>query len=392
MALSLFIAIAVFCFGGCGYYVADRIDDYDSFVNGYAKYGKIQILPGGVKAENIEGFTPVVDYGFDYGGNFSGGAAFVKDSFGFGLLDLFGNVIKSAEDLSGKQIASGKYVYESGGLLGVMSIFGYEILEARYDAIEIKESTVLAIKGNTVETYSGIKLIGRAEKLNEAHLLDKDFVLIDGVIKSLEFTEMRECGNLYLDVPNEGKVLVKTEGGRAGFADIYSHEMIGKTYVAARSFTGGTAVALTDDGTTVVIDECGNEIYSERGIKIGVFGGGYYCYLSGNMYGVLDENFEDITGAVFEFVRYEKAVSGYLIVRSGLGETLYSLDKLAYENLLFDTIEYDGGLFFCKTENETVILDSEASELMRCEYAAWGENVLTVKKDGKYFYYIRSGQ
>ena len=103
----------------------------------------------------------------------------------------------------------------------------------------------------------------------------------------------------------------------------------------------------------------------------------------------MNSDFEELTGAIFPYLKYEKAVGDYIIVRYGKGERLYSLIEREYTEIEFSQIDYSNGIFICKDTDETSVFDSNLNLITKCNDATFTENILMVLKDDRYFYYTK---
>lgn len=392
----VFIA-AVFCLCllcGCdGYRRADKITDYELFLHNYTKYSDIYLPPDapvGPGAENIEGFTALSEIGFEFGKSFGGGVAFVKTKSGKYLLNARGELKETKLDLSETQTYGTYYIAEENGLKGVRTVFGDEILPCAYSEIRIIGKTVLAENAERYEIYSCGVLTCAVPARENVSLISENYILAGDTLRDLYYNAQYACGRKYAAVPSEGKVTVELESGYVGYADIENMRLIGGEYAEASGFCEGTATARKPSGEWVVIDSLGNELFSSKAVKAGNSANGYRLYLKYNFYGAMDGEFNDITGAIFHTLRYEYVTGDCVIPRYGKGYAVYSLAERRYTGVEHEQIDYADGLFICRDGEKTIVRNGALKIIAECESAEMSENVLTIRKDGKYFYYIKS--
>lgn len=388
----LLIFLCTFCafLIGCGYYTIDRVENYDAFLTEYEKYGAHD-TPIDESLPVISGFVPIIDMRFSFGRPFGALYAFVRKDNENYALRRDGALIPIYTDCDAEKFVGDKYVFESdGNMHGVCDILSNVLLAPEYQTIEMMGDTILATRDNLAEVYVGSAKVGQKSGFAEISLLSDAYVLVDGLICSLDFTEMRACGFPYADIPSEGIVMVNLGNGYVGYVELASRQRIGDAYIEAKRFQEGTGIVRSADGNMSVIDTDGNCLYSTRDRLMGSKNDGYYCYLQYNFYGVMDGNFQVITEPVFYSIKYERAVAGYLITRYGTGECLYSLkDRMYLTDMQCENIEYADGLFFCKDGDGVTVRNTDLVPLIHCDWAEWSADVLALQIDGKVAYYAR---
>lgn len=395
--LSVAFAIVTGIFAcGCGYTVRDYIDNYDDFLRNYLRYGNEQTDDQPSNDEttdtslfSVEGFVPLCESLFSYGKSFGGGIAYVIDKTGHYILTRDGKLQTVSTDLREVTLIGDKYVYEENGRVGVRNVYGKTLLDARYDSVEISGDTVLARREQYAETYVRGEKVGSSAISISVFLVSETCVFVDRTFCALDFTPLIACGLPYLDLPSDGIVMVACGNGWVTYADINSQRLFAGEYETARRFCEGTAIVTTQSGETRVIDTQENVLYATQSMQISDKSGEYYCFLQYNRYGVLDSSFRVVVDPIFPFVKYERAVDGYLIVRFDDGERLFDLDERTYVEDVYDSIEYADGLFFGYVDGGVTVLDADLKNLVKCDYASYNEGVLCVCKDGQYGYYVR---
>jgi len=158
ISVILFMVFSVFCFlvfFGCG--GLDRIyelDDFDLFlaslISRYERQNDVL---------ELEGFTPVVNVGFEFGLGFCGRHTFaVYDDWHLILRDD-GDIFRSRLPLFPVNLVDDKFAFNGGGLYGVSSIFGSEIIKANYDRVEIQGNTIAGFMqdGSKNIYYDGVR-------------------------------------------------------------------------------------------------------------------------------------------------------------------------------------------------------------------------------------------
>ena len=89
-------------------------------------------------------------------------------------------------------------------------------------------------------------------------------------------------------------------------------------------------------------------------------------------------------------VHCEYVTGDCVIPRYGKGYAVYSLAERRYTGVEHEQIDYADGLFICRDGEKTIVRNGALKIIAECESAEMSENVLTIRKDGKYFYYIKS--
>lgn len=381
----------------CGYYTESKIDDYKRFIAAL-KYQEDEKKPIDDDTENpskgnvhgIDGFTPIIDMAFSVGCPFSGNVAFVKNEDGRNfILHSNGDLLEADEDLSDVNFIDGKYITKANGLLGVNDIYGTCILAPEYDTVQIMGACILGTKFNSASMFVNGLPIAQTVFKKQVSMLNEEYIFLDGSICDIHFTKMTSGGYPFADIPAEGIVTVKMNGGYMGYMNLDTHQRIGGQYVATWRFHEGVAIAQKEDGQTVIIDTNGKELYSTKDKIITQKSDGYYCYVTHNSYGVMNDRFETIIEPSFMFIRYEKVLNGYIIVRYNNGERIYSVEEKSFKTDLYERIIYENGLFFCAHNSGVTVMDNNVKILADCEDAAWGSDVLMIKNNNLYTYYKR---
>lgn len=379
----LAITLACMCTCGCTHTVA-RVRSYDEFLRTYTQYGAY--APPSCCTE-ISGFTALTDRYFAFGTPFCGGYAFVQTENGYGLLDISGNVTNVPCDLSSAERYGAYYVYEQEGKKGVKSALAGDVLPPVYDEVCLYRGGMAAVRGDRAESYAGGALI--AETRATRVYARENCLWADGRYCDAKFDPLTACGYRYADVPSEGVAVVDTGDGAVRYAHIERQTFLGGTYVQARNFCEGTGVAIREDGATEIVDIAGNVLCRVRGKVVGDGSDGLYCYEQNGRYGVMDAFGNDRTDKRFASVRYEKPVAGYLIVRFDAGERLFDIAADAFTDTESERIAYENGVFFCVSGGEVTLRDTSLGVIARAASAAWGENVLTLRTENGYAYYVR---
>ena len=371
----------------CNYYVSDKIENYEEFLSSYKKFGQDTPVEPTETPKKIIGFTPITNKLFDFGKTFNGYTTFVKLDNKNYILNKSGQIEEISQDLRDIDIIYDKYIIKDNSKKGLMNVYGKQILPVIYDNIEIVGNSVLAVNNSYVETYINNSLTAKSQTDENVNLLNENLVLFNSKICGLDFKEKTVCGYNYITIPNENKVVVDLKNGFVGYADIVSEELMEGNYLQANNFHENVAVAITQTGESIVINEKGQILYKSKTKIIGDRYEGYHCYITHNTYGVLNNEFQEITGAIFKDISYEHSVGNRLIVRYGDQEKLFSLYKLEYEKEAYDKIEYNNDLYFCKKDNVMLLFDSELNLLAECDDAQFADGILTIEYNGKYAYY-----
>lgn len=385
---AFLLAFTCFFVVGCGYVNVGKLENYDSFLRDYTKYSK---YPVGPSAPIIDGFELITDIAFDFGKVFGNGAAFVKKGEKNYVLSRSGELCEIENDLTDVALYGDKYVIECDGKFAVFDIFGNSLLDDKYDRVEIKDNTILTLSGKKVEIYIDGEPVSYRyfESETQVHLINGLYVYYNGDILGCDLVKKEICGYPYVNIPSENKVIVTMPNGYIGYADIIRGEMIGKSYVSANNFRNGVATATTEAGMCEVIDTDGNVLYESKDKIIGDKYGKYHCYLKHNMYGVLNERYEDITGNVFSKIKYEKAVGDYIIVDHGSKDRIFSLIDGEFTDVMYDEIRYANGMFFCLGNGKTIIKNETLYTVGECDSYIFDGDILIVESDGLFRYYAK---
>lgn len=409
----LSISVSLLSFG-CGYSKKFEIDNYDDFIHNLIHYDDKDDYEVSPKPDNpddskltenpivdpngaedpgfmqIHGFELLIKDSFISAEKFYDGYAFVKpDEEKNYLINNEGDLFEISENLSNIETVKLKYVTHNSEFYGVKSIFGEIIVEEVYDSIEINGNSILAITGNTAVVFcDGVKISGTKFD-HYVMLLSDSYILKDDIICDLHFNEMKVDGYRYKNVPSDGIVIVNIGEGFYAYASIEDQKIICGPFIVANRFINGFATAQMPNGTFVVISTDGSTVYGSESRIVGSKSGRYFCFMQNSLYGVMDEDFNEILKPTFTEVIDEQAIGDCLSVRHGSGVCLYSLIDGEFVTDAYDSIIYEDGIYICFLENKCVVINAELQIIAECEFAAYSDGILLVKADGKYSYYKR---
>ncbi len=371
---------------GCGYKVLDTVENYNAFLQSYTKYGQFIDF---VKADKLSGLNLLSPYAYRYGKSFNGDMAYVQNAGKSYMLMRNGELRETPLDLQDVSPVGEFFAWESVSGMGVRNVYGETVVAPLYDRVEIVGRTVLAFAQEKAYVYIDGILIDSAVVTKDCRLADDRHIAQNNYLYSLHFDRETVGGYPLIDLPENGIALVERENGVVSYANTEKSVVYSGLYKTARRFCEDRAIATRLDNTVVVIDTHENELYATRTMQIGDKNGNYYCYLRDNMYGVLNSEFQDLTGAIFPYVRYEKVVDNYCIVPYEKGERLYSLQEMRFVGETYDLIEYADGLFFCHAGSDVYVINTEREHLFICDSIMWSEGVFTIFRNGQFAYYMR---
>ena len=298
------------------------IEDFDALLY---RLARIDISGGGTHhVPQIDGFTPIINFGFWYGLSFSGNYTYVNAA-GYSLILRYdGTLFRARQTLIGQQIVNDKVVVskttEHDTLYGVMCIFGNIIAPISYRAAYIKGNTVLAIDSfNRADVFVHHNRIHRG--LNGATLFSENILLINGVLYDLYLQPLTAGGFSVISKTINGMQRI-TDGHLLGFAAAYGSLIITPQFITAGNFNPyGYAPATTASGEYVIIDKNGNIIISQYSNLRPINFNGNIIIFKGenNLLGIADKQFTLLTNYRFINIYEQIPFSNSLIIYNPTG-------------------------------------------------------------------------
>ena len=335
----------------------------------------------------ITGFEPLYYTDFDYASPFSENFAFAKKDGIYLAVGKDGKVTEVYEDLEGSALISDKYVYTQNRMKGVKTVFGETVVEAEYSEIVIKGSSVAALRDNGItDIFDGNGFVCSTEERVE--LVSEDFLFGMRGVYSLDMTPVY-CGACRMITPPVNGIGVISGGELYGYGNVDGDILIEPRYKEFSDFYCGYAAVITQDGENCIIDINGNEIISasDEYIRFLSFDGQYLIYSEYGQIHVADENATDVTEHVFDGISGGRVFNGLIVTDNAT--RVFSLTENKYVSERFVSVAYKNGLFIAENQDGTFAVYNGEFGLIaqNFEFAAYESDVLTVRCDGKYYFY-----
>ena len=394
--ISVLTAIILFVFAanlfGCSAQlrVVRKEEDYSDFLSRLKSYYRPSV-PNDEETEftgpEINGFMPLYYTDFDYAMAFSGGYAFAIKDERYVYVGKNGDVFDLPNDLSDCEILFGKYVYEENGLLGVKTVFGERITDALYEDIEIAGATVAAKRPNgESDIFKDGKLI--AACLTDMRLLSENYIISDSGLFTADLTPVF-CGDYRMASVADNGIGIISYNGRVGYGKVTGEVVVPPEYDFIAPYRFGYGAAKRNGGKTTVFDEMGNAVSELDADKVFVsFDGKYLLYGEYMKIRIADAAGNDLTSRSFDEITNFKVYGGFLITHEST--RVYSLREQNFVFGVFESVVPSEGMIIAITLDGAAEIYDEEFKLIAggLEFAAFSDNVLTVKSGGKYYFYV----
>lgn len=382
-------------------------------------------------ADDIADLEKVYGDKLDYATEFFGSYAYVLQNNTAYLMDKNGNLTEIPEnsdenhstmsDITIEKMSCDKLIVGTkAGKKGVLDIYGKVIAEIVYDEIQVSERLIVARKGeyNKVGDYDifidGVKThSATAETIS---LISDDFLSRDGVIvRAGDMAAAKIAGYRMKFAPTDGVACIVTDDNKSvGYASYPSGEiLIEPKYRDGSAMFGGVAVVrmlalagrdkifdypmLIDSRGEVIFDFetlYGDDDYILPGdIHVMDNHGGYNMFdatstIGSSTYGVVKygDGGPEVTPLRFPF-REPCLYGDYYIVGGTNQLCSVSTGGLVREDV--QVVSAVRGKFVVQNADDSYsLLDGDLSEIIGgCENIVFYDDILTVKKDGKYAIY-----
>lgn len=374
-----------------------------------------------IKAEQYKGLQSLTEYKFDFALNYFGDHAFACRNNEYYLIDNSGglelietkdeNDDSISTDIVLVTIVFDKIIIKKQNLYGVLNLSGKAIVECRYDNVEIYENIVLGYYENKTDIYVNDSLLHTINSKNVA-FLDENFIRADGkVLKIADLSEPLISGYRMADAPSDGMVKIVNERGDFGYSFYPETEVIIEPqYIIAGSFMNGISCVynhksdfinmifydyplLIDKNNIAVFDF---SAFKDRVLpdKIKVFGNYDNCnvfYLDSGAgsYGIVEtKDTQNIDYYQIDFIPKDNRVYGRYVIADGINR-LYSLDDKCFVDTVFKSLQPVRDKFIVQNYDDSYMLLNENMEVVvdSCESIEFYDDLLLIKKNGKYAYY-----
>jgi len=348
----------------------------------------------------INGFTPLVNFGFDAGIHSNGGrysfATYREQGY---LIDYAGFVFDTDLRLSNETLINDMIVYRSDYLYGVKNMFGQIIAEPEFERIEILGNTILAtcILGFSdlfVDSDRVHRQLSRG-----ITLLSENELLIDGFVHDLDLNLLK-ANNVYSVVGKltNGKFII-TCGQLLGFSDQFLNVTIPPIHFAVMPFNKeGFASVRTVDGIYKIIDRNGQVVVIEENGLIPInFDGEKIVFqdsLHGNRMGIADKNFIPLSSQRFINIYQNRVFHNRFIIerqRVGVEDRVrfFDIDLQVYLVGVYETISIHDNHFIARCDNGRFTLyDSSLNFLiLDADGIYFCGKVLMVNNWGRVYFY-----
>jgi hypothetical protein len=379
---------AALIFSGCvNFPELGRIDVYDDFLANLKHYSP----PSEIPAPEIEGFTPIIDFGFDYGGDFLDDFAFAVYEENNLFLDKDGKLYYAPENLIGEKMLFNKYIFKDSGGFGVKTLDGAVLLEPLYADIDISGGLIVAGRqGGNYDIYYNKSLLHRNVSGAVAAYSD-EYVLLNEELYYLDLTPVKSEGYSVVGSYVNGARII-SDGYGAGF-EMQDGSILPPVYSWVSNFNefGFAGVADKVNGN-IIIDKQGEIIYTEDyGFRPIAFDGDKIFYI--DRYGftaVCTASRKPVCGP-FENLYAFKDYSWYLIYTPDNGSHMFfSLTNNSFVGSSYKKITPCGNYFVAVTPalGQFVLLDSGLNSVFGpCDYIQFDGEILVVAFEGRYYYY-----
>ncbi|MCL2797116.1 MAG: hypothetical protein FWD58_03570 [Firmicutes bacterium] len=383
-------------FSSCANYrEIGAVADYPEFLREFKAFP--ESVPEVYQPPEIEGFTPLVNFGFEFAVPFFGEFAYCVYDEVMLLLSRDGKFYYAPVDLKGLDVTYDKFVFKQDGLSGIKSVFGETLVPAAYAKIQILGDAVAASDalGRTdVFKKAGAFYIKLHEKLvGELILFSDESLLYNHKLCDFFLTPITADGYAVMGASVNGMRPIMDNAGAFGYAQSDGGVAIPPQFSEAGTFIESNFAYVVDaSGAYRIIDKAGESVYAQQnGMRPVRFDGTYITFLyEDGSFGVADGDFVPLTRERFVNL-YDWSVFGdYLAVNTpDMPHRFYSLTENAYIGADYEFITPVCGYFLAKTPpGRYVLFDANLKTIAEAGYIAFDGDILLVGEGEKYHYYI----